>query len=582
MCLIHLQWMAHCKSLLLFICGYLLFAHINSRRMDVPFGRVTLKWLQQAHDKVHLKPLDELDDTSSSAAMMLDGLPQVVDALQNMCDTCAVGLTSHEEDLRFLGLDSFVCSDFDSEKNTEAYPMRDCAVQDSQWARAPTSDTAPCCQNASLVKASIAIMAKHERTGLRHASLSSLSEDVEAAAFDYVERHVTRDQFLMQLIVSRRQRLAAAQYRADWVDRVAAPDKLATSTTFWSANYSIPKELAMLKALLLIILALTFFHDQRMQKADAAREALRRQRAEREGPSKKASDGELELRSRWYVLLIEIPSTIGPVVLEGARYVLDLPTWHFAVTCVEMLLSVRLFHDAAAVRFLLATRTCTRCATPHTHARTHASCCAHRSPPPRCTQVVPPMRRLVLVFSVALPNILAYIVSLAPLVVLTAVMHGQAFGLFDDGFADVPTGITRVVRYLTAPPPASRVEPENFEAIGPSDNLLYYWSTFTFRLAFGSFIVAILVGAFNNVVSREQARRQTTLLHSSHTALSWPIPALSDRRSATIVAGTRGQARHGARSAARLCRPLAHRRAGRADALVLVRRLAGHAQGLRR
>ena len=36
--------------------------------------------------------------------------------------------------------------------------------------------------------------------------------------------------------------------------------------------------------------------------------------------------------------------------------------------------------------------------------------------------------------------------------------------------------------------------------------LLFYWSTFVIRLCFGSFIVAILVGAFNKVVASEARR----------------------------------------------------------------------------
>ena len=39
--------------------------------------------------------------------------------------------------------------------------------------------------------------------------------------------------------------------------------------------------------------------------------------------------------------------------------------------------------------------------------------------------------------------------------------------------------------------------------------LLFYWSTFVIRLCFGSFIVAILVGAFNKVVVSEIGIRRT-------------------------------------------------------------------------
>ena len=464
----HLQWIANCKSLLLFVATYTLFASINSRRMDVSFGHQTLKWLSEAHVDVGLKPLDKLDDVEPISIMMQDGLPRVVTSLQNICHECNVGLTTHYEDLRFLGLESFLCSDFDSQQNSEVYPTRDCAVQDARWAAAPSSDTAPCCKNATLVKASIKIMAQHESDGRTTSTLQRLQVGNEAATLEFVKRHVNSDQFLMQLIVSRRQRMAATQYRASWVDHEGAPTKLDTMATYWSANYSIPWELASLRLALLVALVMTFMHDRRMQRADAVRESMQSQRAKH--AAVQDDNGELRLRGKGYVLCIELPSTFGPLALEVMRYVLDLPAWHMLVALVEMLLSVRLFHDAAAV--------------------------------------VPPMRRLVLVFSEALPNILAYIVSLAPLAVLTAVMHNQLFGLFDDGFADVSTAITRVVRYLTAPPPATRVEPEAFQAIGLSDGLLYYWSTFTFRLAFGAFIVAILVGAFNRVIELEKVHNE--------------------------------------------------------------------------
>ena len=38
--------------------------------------------------------------------------------------------------------------------------------------------------------------------------------------------------------------------------------------------------------------------------------------------------------------------------------------------------------------------------------------------------------------------------------------------------------------------------------------LMYYWSTLTIRLAFGSFIVAILVGAFNKVMASEEEEKR--------------------------------------------------------------------------
>ena len=57
---------------------------------------------------------------------------------------------------------------------------------------------------------------------------------------------------------------------------------------------------------------------------------------------------------------------------------------------------------------------------------------------------------------------------------------------------------------LTAPPPQENTEGEEREAQAVGSELLFYWSTFVIRLCFGSFIVAILVGAFNKVVADEK------------------------------------------------------------------------------
>ena len=147
--------------------------------------------------------------------------------------------------------------------------------------------------------------------------------------------------------------------------------------------------------------------------------------------------------------------------------------------------------------------------------------------------MIPPFRRIVEVFQEALPNIVIYVLSLAPISVLTAVMDGQLFGIFDAGYADPAIAVSRVLRILTAPPPAETVESATYGATAGASLLLYYWSTFVLRLAFGSFIVAILVGAFNKVAARdeERARRRTNngepsrLLRSARVhrcmALTW-------------------------------------------------------------
>jgi len=144
---------------------------------------------------------------------------------------------------------------------------------------------------------------------------------------------------------------------------------------------------------------------------------------------------------------------------------MQLPDWTLAITISEMVMLVRLLHEGA---------------------------------------LIPPLRRLVRIIDEATPNVLALVVVLIPISILTAIMHSQSFGLFDEGFSDPFIALTRVVRLLTTPPPRSNAEGSEMEAVGAGSQLMYYWSTLVMRLCFGSFIVAILVGAYNKVVGQEQ------------------------------------------------------------------------------
>ena len=172
------------------------------------------------------------------------------------------------------------------------------------------------------------MMAMHARTGVTRQPLSVLTGNV-AGTRNFVEQHVANDRFLIQVVVSRHQHMAAAQYRADWIDRDDAPQALVTTATYWSTNYAIPVRLAVIKGCLLFMLLLTFLHDRRMRSAETAREQLK---GASSGDS--SSHSEIRLRGRMYVLLVEWPSIFGPVILEVTRYQLSLPNWHFCVAVV--------------------------------------------------------------------------------------------------------------------------------------------------------------------------------------------------------------------------------------------------------
>uniref|UniRef100_A0A7S3AL08 Uncharacterized protein n=1 Tax=Haptolina ericina TaxID=156174 RepID=A0A7S3AL08_9EUKA len=167
-------------------------------------------------------------------------------------------------------------------------------------------------------------------------------------------------------------------------------------------------------------------------------------------------------------LILEVPSVVTPITLELARPFMQLPDWIFWVVCTEMIMSARLFQEG---------------------------------------KFVPALRRLVRVVEVAAPNVVALVMVFLPIGLLTAAMYAQLFGLFDEGFAHYSVAITRVVRMLTAPPEKGHSEGEEARAAGMGTELMYYWSTLVVRLCFGSFIVAILVGAFNKVMLSEASEK---------------------------------------------------------------------------
>ena len=452
--LVSLHRLTSLKTLTLFTSFFLSVAVLSMARIDTATGRQSMSWLRRAHRNVNLQPLNHLDTTQEIAEFYDTGLPAVVLSLHQICPHCAVGITPHARELQFLGLESFICSSFESAQGSEEYPNRDCAAADRAWAKHPTSTSAPCCSNATLVMASIAMMTERNEYGIQAMPLATLLTGGSDPSYDSVPRFITKyidqHQFLVQVVISQDQHMAAAQYHAHWINKENAPGLVRTEATYWSFNYSNPHLATQLQAIMLAFLALTFMQDRWLRnaaKARQARSAARALHAARadlahgetrhaagaissaappeparangggggggggEGPpggsasndgarvpkqqslrsfllqhmdvnkdgkvdasdllvllGKEHPDESLALAravaggvsagdvsskeqtaSRFYVLAIEWPSTLLPLVLEVARPYLALPTWANLVAASEMLLSIRLFHDAAHV-----------------------------------------------------------------------------------------------------------------------------------------------------------------------------------------------------------------------------------------
>ena len=144
--------------------------------------------------------------------------------------------------------------------------------------------------------------------------------------------------------------------------------------------------------------------------------------------------------------------------------------------------------------------------------------------------MIPAISLIIRVVEESVPNLVALLVVLLPMSMLTALMHSQLFGIFDEGFADPFIALTRVVRMLTSPPPPEATEGVDGDSSPVGSELMYYWGTVVMRLCFGSFVVAILVGAFNKVgqqfINERKITERNTTLPAGYKSLNAPSAIL--------------------------------------------------------
>ena len=107
------------------------------------------------------------------------GLLGIMDAMAStgsdaICPACGLGVTPQAGDMFSLELSDFICADFDSFAGSSDYPARDCAPDDAAWAASPSVNSAPCCVNNTLARASLLLMAEYGVGGPAGESLENL------------------------------------------------------------------------------------------------------------------------------------------------------------------------------------------------------------------------------------------------------------------------------------------------------------------------------------------------------------------------------------------------------------------------
>lgn len=146
-----------------FALFFVIYATICNVQSDWQFASSTLSLLDRARADLGYLPFSDRVTVKDNMDFLDPELTNLTAELTKICRDCDVGVTSLAKSLSSFTLQDFVCSDFDSNAGSSDYPTRDCGAADAEYAAAPSATTAPCCGDATLVRASMSIMAWSSR-----------------------------------------------------------------------------------------------------------------------------------------------------------------------------------------------------------------------------------------------------------------------------------------------------------------------------------------------------------------------------------------------------------------------------------
>eukprot|EP00411_Alexandrium_monilatum_P075782 CAMPEP_0175490156 /NCGR_PEP_ID=MMETSP0096-20121207/1112_1 /TAXON_ID=311494 /ORGANISM="Alexandrium monilatum, Strain CCMP3105" /LENGTH=729 /DNA_ID=CAMNT_0016792061 /DNA_START=33 /DNA_END=2223 /DNA_ORIENTATION=- len=184
--------------------------------------------------------------------------------MKKVCPECDVSIAAVGLSLESLSLEKFACADFDSVKGSNYYPPRDCRVADSVWSANPRADLAPCCENETLVQASMIVMA-HAVTEGQQVWTTGLPSDLSVQSYQetwkkFIGRQLDAEDSLAQLVISRGQRMAGINFKAKKMNWEWSPGSVTVTKTYWSRRYDIPGTLNWLKVFALLFAILSGIH----------------------------------------------------------------------------------------------------------------------------------------------------------------------------------------------------------------------------------------------------------------------------------------------------------------------------------
>jgi len=380
--------------------------------------------------------------------------------MKRVCPSCQVNIATVGISLESLSLAQFACADFDSVEGTNNYPSRDCGAADSAWAANPRVDRAPCCQNETLVRASVAMMARAISTGEQQAGMASLLSD-KGTWEDFIEHQLDQRDSLVQVIISRGQRMVGINYIAARMDWEWAPGAVTVFKSYWSRRYDMPGTLTWFLVFCILFGTLSVIHylgecwAMNVSKADMIKWAQRP------------------------VTWLTVASYACPALAYISDSYVSVNTWTLLVGISEVVMLARLFFEA---------------------------------------EVIPPCRILLKTMRLASGPLATLSGVLFVFIILLAGICGMLFGPFR--YSDVGGAIMDVVgQFSTGPVIDSQAD--RFSPV--ASKLVYFLILFVLYLTLSQVFITILMDSFE--AAREDKTEHELAQALPEGYVQVPVPA---------------------------------------------------------
>lgn len=482
---------------------FALFMAIGTCRTDWTFGADTQSLLQLAQNNIGMPNFLSRDKFDAHLAYLNTDIDAMTTELAATCANCKVAITDQSLDLASLSMKQFVCTDFSSIEGSNYYPARDCPAADAEYANQPDFNTAPCCINQTLVRASMSAMTwgqpgmapeflEPDFLSAGEVSLQDLLDiDImfeqgppdfgrpgmtpyQQSVFDrfrsdrpgasippgyahagtylYVSRSVEIEgSSLAQLIVARGARMVGHELGVEWVDKFNSPGYVNPSQKVWTWNFEVDEgnnEWDAFKFVLWLFYSISFVHEILVYYARCLTWAEFR--------------GEF---FRPYTFFLFLPSTLLPVIMDLYKTIFG------TIKVSEFVLIISMMQVHFALRAIQEGK------------------------------VLEPFTLIVLTVTNASAQLgyVLFVVSIFTGVLICS--YGQLFAVVDDSMILESThtkGLERVFSLLTGPPEISEVQ---YEQSMLASIFLYFVCVFAMFMTFSSLIIATISDAFSEAVA---------------------------------------------------------------------------------